>query len=160
MHGAARQQPIATSMCRGVNYNGFQTIITSGSLPGGGSTLRVLVAAAHAQASILTLYLCEDAYDGDAQFTVAIEGVPVGGVMTVKALRSAGAVQAFSIPVTLSPGVHDVAISFINDAWGGPNLDRNLFVRGADLNGKALSTGDWTADLWSNGTKHFSLLVP
>ena len=61
----------------------------------------------------------------------------------------------------LSAGAHDVAVSFINDLYGGSyNMDRNLYVAGAELNGKALPTMGWTATMLSNGTDHFALTVP
>jgi len=34
------------------------------------------------------------------------------------------------IPLALNPGLHNVAITFPNDAYEGPGCDRNLFVEG------------------------------
>ena len=112
-------------------------------------------------ASTLTLHLSEDAWQGDAQFSLAVDGVQVAGPTTVGASHAAGASQAVALPVALTAGLHDVAISFLNDAYGGSSsTDRNLYVVGAELNGTPLSGTAWSAALLSNGTDHFALTVP
>jgi hypothetical protein len=110
-------------------------------------------------ASALTLELAEDAYQGDAQFTVAVDGNPIGAPQSVTVSNASGSAEAFSFNDVLSAGIHDVAISFINDLYGGsPSTDRNLYVKGAEFDGTKL-TG-WAAPLLSDGTVHFSLVVP
>ena len=48
--------------------------------------------------------------------------------------------QSFSVMRAHSePGPHTAAINFINDAYSGPGLDRNLYVVGANYNGVASS---------------------
>ena len=44
----------------------------------------------------LTIGLSEDAYQGDAQFTVTMDGVPLGAAQTVTASHGAGGKQAFT----------------------------------------------------------------
>ncbi len=115
-----------------------------------------LVSVPALSASRLVLSLSEDAWQGDAQFTISIDGQQVGGVRTATASHAAGQSQAFAIDTTLSAGTHQVGVAFVNDAWGGTaSTDRNLFLNGATYNGQ--SVGGSTATLLSNGTASFSL---
>ena len=85
----------------------------------------------------LTLRLSEDAYQGDAQFVVKVDGVQVGGVQTVTALQSAGRTQDFTVAGTWVAGPHKVTVDFLNDAWdpSTPGADRNIYVHSIDMNG-------------------------
>ena len=76
----------------------------------------------------LVLDMSEDAYLGDAQFTVSVNGHQVGGVRTVTALRSGAVSQPFTLTGAWGPGPQNVVVSFLNDAYAGPGQDRNLFV--------------------------------
>ena len=116
---------------------------------------------AHLQtgASPLVLQLSEDAYGGDAQFTVAVDGKVLGGAQTVTASHGAGAVQNFAFAQALSAGAHDIAVSFLNDAWGGTAAtDRNLYVHAVDANGAAMP--GTAAVLMTTSTQHFSIIAP
>ena len=109
-------------------------------------------------ASPLVLQLSEDAYQGDAQFSVAVDGKALGGPQSVTALHGAGAVQDFAFGTAMAAGTHDVAVSFLNDAWGGSAAtDRNLYVKAVDVNGAAMP--GTAATLMSTGTQHFSIVV-
>jgi hypothetical protein len=113
---------------------------------------------AHA-ANVLTLNLSEDAYAGDAQFTVAVDGVQLGGAQSVTALHASGNTQAFGFTLALSAGTHDVAVSFLNDAYGGnASADRNLYVNSASYGGANISGA--SSALLSTGTNHFSIVAP
>ncbi len=91
----------------------------------------------------ITLLISEDAYQGDAQFTVAIDGQQVGGVFTTTAQNSLGQQQQFVFNGTFNPGTNDISVSFLNDAYGGsPSEDRNLYVLGASQNGVASASSD------------------
>jgi len=84
----------------------------------------------------LVLKVSEDAYKGDAQFTVAVDGKQLGGTFTATALHSAGASQDFTFKGDFGSGPHKVAVSFTNDLYGGsPSLDRNLYVNDVVYNG-------------------------
>ncbi len=114
---------------------------TSTSSPGGSDTL--------------VLYLSEDAWQGDAQFTVSVDGQQVGGANSVTASHSAGQSETFTFQGNFGSGSHTVGISFINDAYGGsPSMDRNLYVDGLSYDGS--SPGSDTATLDSNGTDYFT----
>ncbi len=93
----------------------------------------------------LVLNLSEDAFQGDAQFTVSVDGKSLGAAQTVTALHGAGASQAFTFNGQFGPGAHDLAVTFTNDKWNPGIGDRNLYVDGATLNGTAsASTGSIT----------------
>ena len=140
-----------------LSFNGA-AVPMSGTLPeysNGIADIQVPVADAQ-----LTLALSEDAYNGDAQFSLAIDGKAVGANTAVTASHAAGATQLFNF-AGLGAGTHDVALSFVNDAYGGsPSADRNLYLSGATLNGTALDASTWHSAFYWNSTTHFSLVVP
>ncbi len=104
----------------------------------------------------LVLRVAEDAWQGDAQFTISIDGRQVGGVRTASASHAGGQEQAIAVDTVLGAGAHRVGVSFINDAWGGtPGTDRNLYVTGATLDGQAVAGS--AATLSSNGTAFFGV---
>ena len=104
----------------------------------------------------LVINLSEDAWQGDAQFTVSVDGTPVGGVQTATTLHGSGNTQADTLTGTFGIGSHSVAVSFINDAYGGtPTTDRNLYVQSVGIDG-SMSTNS-LAILLSNGTATFNV---
>ena len=104
----------------------------------------------------LVVNVSEDAYLGDAQFTIAVDGQQVGDTYTATASHNAGQSQAISVNTVLGNGTHTVGISFINDKWDGtPSTDRNLYVTGASYNGQNVPGAADT--LMSNGTTNFGL---
>jgi beta-glucanase (GH16 family) len=109
-------------------------------------------------ATKLMLNLSEDAYLGDAQFTVAVDGVKLAAAQAVTTLHSSGGFESFGFADLLATGAHDVAVSFLNDAYGGTSsMDRNLYVNGASVNGVAVTGA--ASNLFSAGTNHFSISV-
>ena len=107
----------------------------------------------------LTLHLAEDAWQGDAQYAIAIDGTTVVQNGSVTALNGSGQSQAVNVSALLSAGKHDVAVSFLNDAWGGTSsTDRNLYVKGIDVNASPVAGA--SATLFSGGTTHFQIVVP
>ena len=112
-----------------------------------------------AGASTLNLNLSEDAWKGDAQFSVAIDGKTVGSPQTVTALHSSGATQTFTFDQALTPGTHDVAVSFLNDAYGGSaGTDRNLYIDSASVGDAAVAGA--AATLFSASAQHITVNVP
>ena len=107
----------------------------------------------------LVINVSEDAWEGDAQFTVSVDGTPIGGVQTVTTLHSSGETHADTLTGTFGVGPHSVAISFINDAYGGtPTTDRNLYVQSVGIDGNKSTNPP--ATLLSNGTATFNVQVP
>ncbi len=109
-------------------------------------------------ASPLVLQLSEDAWQGDAQFSVAVDGKALGPAQSVTALHAGGGSQSFAFASAMAAGTHDVAVSFLNDAYGGSTAtDRNLFVNGIIANGVTVPGA--AATLFSTSTQHFSVVV-
>ena len=104
------------------------------------------------------LHLSEDAYLGDAQFSVTVDGKALGPAQSVTALHAKGAVQNFAFGQAMAAGTHDVAVSFLNDAYAGTAAtDRNLYVNAVDVYGATMS--GTAATLLGTSTQHFSLVV-
>ncbi len=103
----------------------------------------------------LVLSMSEDAYKGDAQFTVAVDGVQLGGTFATTAQRAAGAGQSFIFNGDWGVGAHTVTVKFLNDAYGGtPATDRNLYVNGVSYDGTATLQG---AALMGGGPRSFAV---
>jgi hypothetical protein len=103
----------------------------------------------------LILNLSEDAYQGDAQFTVSVDGKQLGGTFTTTASHAVGTSQAFTFKGDWAIGMHGVTVNFLNDAWAGtPLTDRNLYVNTISYDGT--STGQ-SAALMSGGPKSFTV---
>ncbi len=84
----------------------------------------------------LVLSMSEDAYLGDAQFTVAVDGVQFGGTFTTTALHAFGTSQTFTFMGDWGVGAHTVTVNLLNDAYGGtPATDRNLYVNAISYDG-------------------------
>jgi endoglucanase len=153
---------VATAVNAAMGSNGSTKAVTVGDVATitGGTvaappppklTAPVVVASG---ADKLVLTMAEDAYKGDAQFTVTVDGKPAGGTMSVTASNAAGASELLTLTGAFGAGLHDVAISFINDAWGGSaSTDRNLYVKAISYDGVAAANG--SAALYSNGTADF-----
>ena len=87
----------------------------------------------------ITFLASEDAYAGDAQFTVSVDGKQVSGVLTETALRSQSQAQLITLNGDWGNGTHTLTLNFLNDAYGGPGLDRNLYASTAIYNGVSAS---------------------
>jgi beta-glucanase (GH16 family) len=99
----------------------------------------------------LTVHVSEDAWNGDAQFTVSVDGQQIGGVQTATATHGWGQWQDITLNGDFSTSTHNVAISFINDAWGGSSSsDRNLYIQSVTINGSQMA-GNTASDTAANG---------
>lgn len=104
----------------------------------------------------LVLLMSEDRYQGDAQFTVTVDGRQVGGTQTATASHSGGQSQAFTFNGQWGNGPHTVVVNFLNDAYGGNSAtDRNLYVDGISYDGTGYPAD--TANLYSNGPVSFAV---
>jgi hypothetical protein len=104
----------------------------------------------------LTLRMSEDAYQGNANFTVDVNGTQVGGIYAASALHAAGDSAIFSLTGDWNSGVNDVAVNFINDAYAGtPSTDRNLYVDSIAYNG--VTDAGTSATMLSNGSASFTV---
>ena len=104
----------------------------------------------------LVVNLSEDAYQGNAQFVVSVDGVELGGAQEVTALHGSGQSQAFTFRGSFGSGAHTVGVRFLNDAYdGSPALDRNLYVDGITFNGQDFADGK--VPLYSETLRNFSV---
>ena len=104
----------------------------------------------------LSLQISEDAWMGDAQYTVSVDGKQVGGTLTAHTLNTSGAGEQVSLQGNWGAGSHTVAIAFINDAWGGTAAtDRNLYVKSIGYDGQ--TDANTSAAEYSNGSVQFSV---
>ena len=102
----------------------------------------------------LDLGISEDAYRGDAQYTVSVDGKQVGGTLTAKASHAAGQTDRLTVNGNWGAGTHSFSIDFLNDAWGGTSgTDRNLYVSGAAYDGTTVANSSLA--LHSEGSQHF-----
>jgi hypothetical protein len=77
----------------------------------------------------LTLQLSENAYRGNAEFIVKMDGKQIGGPTAVTANERSGASDTFSYSGDWAAGAHKVEVDFINDRYGGTSAtDRNLYI--------------------------------
>ncbi len=116
------------------------------------------VSSETAPADTLTLHLSEDAWVGNAQFALFIDGKQVSTTQDVTTLHSTGQWQDFTFAGNLGEGTHIIGIAFGNDAYGGTaSTDRNLYIGGIEVNGQHYGGG--TNALLSNGVSSFSVLT-
>jgi subtilisin-like proprotein convertase family protein len=87
----------------------------------------------------LVLQISEDAWQGDAQYTVSVDGNQIGDVLTASSSHADGQFDTVTAFGNWSPGSHAVSLDFLNDAYGGsPSTDRNLYVEGATYDGTSV----------------------
>lgn len=87
-------------------------------------------------ADTLVLRISEDAWNGDAQYTVKVDGQQIGGTFTAHALHSTGQSDTLTLHGTWGTGAHEVTVEFLNDAYDGTAAtDRNLYIDGLTYNG-------------------------
>ena len=135
----------------GTTYAGSGTFLANGSKDFlvGESTLKGAAAP-----DTLVLHLSEDAWKGDAQFTVSVDGKTLDTAEAVTTLHASGGSQDFTFTGSFGAGPHDVGVSFLNDAWGGTAAtDRNLYVASTSFDGHSYAG----AALLTNGTAHFTV---
>ncbi|TGD95729.1 hypothetical protein EU555_26875 [Methylobacterium nonmethylotrophicum] len=103
----------------------------------------------------LLLKVSQDAYHGNAQYTVSVDGKQIGGVQTAQSLHSSGQSDLISVRGDWGQGNHDVAIKFVNDDWGGSAArDRNLYLDSATYHGDAVPGAHLTLE--KDGAQHFT----
>ena len=102
----------------------------------------------------LVLNVSEDKWTQDAQFTVSVDGNQVGGVYSTSALESAGATQNITLTGLFGHSAHQVTVDFLNDLYGGPGKDTNLYVNSITLDGTAVTE---SAEIPSAGPVSFAI---
>ena len=87
-----------------------------------------------AVATPVTVSLSEDAWHGDAQALITIDGKVQDGVQTITASHALGGTEALRFLPSLTPGTHTLGVTFLNGA-SGPAGNRNLYVDAVNVAG-------------------------
>ncbi len=134
-HGAALAVSDTTLFSTGdTGAAGFSIAGGTTPPPAGGAVLDI----GSGPDSVL-LKISQDAYLGNAQYKVLLDGVQVGGTLTASALHGQGS-DSVTLHGSFGAGAHSVSVVFLNDAWGGTAAtDRNLYFEAASYNGAALA---------------------
>lgn len=136
-----------------MSFDGAQVPITPAALLSSGP-MDFVRYGSH-QPDTLVLAMSEDAWNGDAQAEISMDGRVIA-TTNVMALNSAGAFGQYTYGGQFGSGAHTLGIRFINDGCGGsPDTDRNLYVRGVTFNGVSYPSD--TADMYSNGLVTFDI---
>ncbi|WP_336965001.1 cellulase family glycosylhydrolase [Sphingobium aquiterrae] len=102
-------------------------------------------------ADTLVLKLQQDAYKGNAQFVILVDGKQVGGTLTASALRFSDQQDSVTLHGNWGTGDHVVTVKFVNDLWNAKTTeDRNLYVQSAVYNGQEIAKA--SASMFTNGT--------
>ena len=102
----------------------------------GGSSQLGLTQPSQTAPDVLRLSVSGDAWQGDPHFLLFVDGVQMGGERSTSASHSAGQSQVLEILGNFGGGDHELAVRFLNDAWGGSaDTDRNLYVDKVEVNG-------------------------
>ena len=104
----------------------------------------------------LVFTVSEDAWKGDAQAYIRLDGQQLGGLQTVTASHALGQAQRLSAVVPLAAGPHTASIAFVNHAAAGGTAagSRDLYVASIDVGTRHFVA---TAALKANGTASFSI---
>ncbi|MEN0077352.1 MAG: carbohydrate-binding domain-containing protein, partial [Paracraurococcus sp.] len=103
----------------------------------------------------LVLKISQEAYQGSAQYTIAVDGKQIGDTQTASALYGSGG-DTITLLGDFGADAHTVTVTFLNDAWGGTSdKDRNLHVDGITLNDTDVEGA--VATLGTTGSKSFTV---
>jgi hypothetical protein len=95
--------------------------------------------------------LAEDAYRGNAQYAITVDGVQVATGCVENTGHSG---QSQRVTVQVSSGVmHMATVTFLNDAYGGSSTaDRNLYINSITYHGAAVPASDYSLGGYANFT--------
>jgi endoglucanase len=132
--------PVATTVTATVKDSAGETA----------SAASTITATAPPIIDTIVLNMSEDHADGDAAFTVSVNGQQVGGDYQAHALHASGDAGIVSLTGEWGSGVNDVEVSFINHAYG-----RNLYVNSISENG--VTDAGTSASFPRNGSHSFAV---
>ena len=159
--GTATVPPAGGSTTPGTTGTGTAAAPTTGgtapqSTGGGASPSTAGSTAVGSGTDSLVLAVSEDAYQGDARYTVSVDGKQVGGTLTATASHAAGAANTVTVSGNWGVGNHAVSVNFLNDAYDGTSsTDRNLYVNGVTYDGAAVADG--ARSLMSSGQQQIAV---
>ena len=105
---------------------------------------------------LLVLKITQDAYQGDSQYAVSVDGKQIGGTLTAKALDGSGQTDTLQVKGDWAAGNHTVSVQLLNDRFDGTaDTDRNVYVQSATYNGAAVSGS--SLDIYNDAPMSFSV---
>ncbi|MCC8936851.1 right-handed parallel beta-helix repeat-containing protein [Bradyrhizobium sp. Arg68] len=85
---------------------------------------------------VLELKITQDAYQGDSQYAVSVDGKQIGSTLTASALHGSGVVDTVQVKGDWAAGSHTVSVQLLNDLYGGTaTTDRNIYIESATYDG-------------------------
>ena len=153
--GAAYDGTTATNGTLTLMSGGAQSLVVGKATPAPVAPVVPPTLVVGSGPDTVDLKVSEDAFQGDAQFTVAVDGKQIGGILTAQSLHGSGTDQDVLVEGGFGKGVHTVGVSFLNDSYVPGVGDRNLYVDGASYDGIA-ATGS-TLALYSAGTQSLTV---
>ena len=123
----------------GIDLNGIANPGAEATMFSAGPARLRVTDALPAGPDVLRVQVAEDAYQGHAQFRVAVNGRTVGDSLMAFASRDEGDSQDFVFAGDFDSGQLRVDITFLNDAWSGVSGggDRNLHVLDVTWDGRS-----------------------
>jgi hypothetical protein len=104
----------------------------------------------------LLFRVSEDAYLGDAQFKVTVDGKQVGTAQTIHAPHAADAWEDIILTGDFGSAAHQVSISYVNNAFGGSAAkDRNMYLDHIEINGHRIEGEAATSNTAANGHQDY-----
>lgn len=104
----------------------------------------------------LAFHMSEDAWHGDAQCYVSIDGRQLGEVQTITASHGLGQSQGMTFLAELGAGPHTVSVQLVHAASAGQSgEDRHLYIDAVEFNGARVASP--TTVLHGSGSATFAL---
>lgn len=104
----------------------------------------------------LQMWVSEDAFQGNAMFSVSVDGVSLPGVFSTTASHAQGSWQEVDAWGNFGIGPHTVQLTFLNDSYQGTAAtDRNLYVQNVALNGSVLAVNQSLLSTGATSTVNF-----
>ena len=92
----------------------------------------------------LELKITQDAYQGDCQYAIYVDGKQIGGTLTASALHGSGEADTLQVKGDWAAGSHTVSVTLLNDLWGGTTgTDRNIYVESATFDALLSPAASW-----------------
>lgn len=106
--------------------------------------------------STLAFQMSGDAWHGDAQCIISVDGRQLGGVQTIGASHALGQSKRMSFLVKLGAGPHMASVEMVRAGSAGRSgLERQLYVEAIEFNGAQLARP--MAVLQGSGRQDFAL---
>ena len=102
----------------------------------------------------IVLKVSQNAYQGDAQYVVKVDGYQIGGTFTAGADKASGQADTIELRGDFGNNPHGIEVQFLNDRYDPGVGDRNLFVDAVTFQDDATGAHAFAQNslaLWSNG---------